>query len=163
MQISNRKIGALRNLAERPGTTAEGIAARLALTRLNVSKIQYETLRRYDIRWQVNEYCTCPCGTVYHCGEKCTDFGRHVNIMCDLRARFPRGTEVFYSKWCYAPNLRGRVTGFPMKPFDGDWHWIRVKFDHLKSAISIPTRSAKGGHLFTAPVTSTEAEQLCEP
>ena len=161
MRISNRKIGALRNLAERPGTTAEGIAAREALKRLNVSEIQYGTLRRYDIPWQMNEYC--PCGTVYHFGEKCTDLDRHVNIMSDLRHQFPRGTEVFYSKWCYAPNSRGRVTGYPVKHFDDDWHWIRVKFDHLKSAISIPTRSDKGWHLFTEPVAIAEAEQLCEP
>ena len=159
--MNQRKINAIRSLAERPGTEAEGLAAREALKRLKIPERRNSGER--SVNWLFPERYTCACGSRYPFGGKCQETSKHEAIRAEARKRFPRGTRVYYNRWCYSRNAPGTITGYPVMPFSGDWHWVRVKFDDLKSARSIPVRSERGWHLFTEPVSREEFERLYRP
>jgi hypothetical protein len=130
--VTQRQIEALRNLAERPGTEAEGRLARELLERVKVS-----TLAVGDAVDRLQSVGLSP-----------------DEVRAEIRRRFPRGTRVYYNYWTYVENCPGTVTGYPVKPFREDWAWARIKFDYLKSSRAVPVYSAKGWHLSVSPVSS---------
>lgn len=173
--MNARKLQALRALAERPGTEAEGRLAREILERyerggdiqeedqplLNVildllrhgaSKDEcFDAIAKNHQLSQSKPFPTtwrCACGSTFKTGGKCSDIAAHDRIAVASMRRFPKGTRVYYNQWAYDRNCPGVSTGYVP-----DWNWIRVKFDHLKTARNIPTYSAEGWHLSTEPIT----------
>jgi hypothetical protein len=162
--MNRRRLEALRNLAERPGTEAEGQLAREILKRAEAEPSEANPLGRFaqfmrsgsmdDLRDAVGPK-TCDCGTQHPAFTSCPNTAKHADIDAERRARFPRGTRVYYNCWAYSENCAGRVTGYPAQ-----WNWIRVKFDHLKSSRSVPIYSALGWHLSTEPLPREKARPL---
>ena len=151
-----RKIAALRNLAERPGTEAEGRVARAMLARIEskadpVDQVyaRFETFLRTgsldDLGLAVG-WKTCDCGNLHPPFTACPMIEAHNSIAFEIRRRFPRGERVFYNRWAYAKNCPGKVTGY------SDWSWVRVRFDHLKNSRAVPVYSGGLWHLSVAPV-----------
>ena len=148
-----RRLRALKNLAERPGTVAEGEVARRMYER---EKAKHPGGTEYNFSdfmrsgW-MDEPTICNCGSTYTAFTKCENHARHEQIRAEIKERFPRGTRVYYNKWAYDANCTATVTGYPDDP--RLWNWIKVKFDHLKSGYrTIPIHSENGWHLSTAPI-----------
>src|ERR1035438_7778096 len=101
--MNSRRIEALRNLAERPGTEAEGRLARELLERA-------EGKRTPD---DLGSACPrrCDCGNTHPAFTDCPMYTRHAEIDAEKRRRFPRGTRVYYNRWAYTENCQGTVTG----------------------------------------------------
>jgi hypothetical protein len=185
-----RKIAALRRLAERPGTEAEGIAARAALERLGASDLSttdpWELFRQFlrtgdmETLWEATkDHHICACGSAYARGTPyCSKLTKHWDIQAEIKRRFPLGTRVYYNKWAYTANDPATVVGYSQKP--SNWNCIRVQFDNLKTKRSIPIFEYDNWHLSTEPIpegpqadllrgiteamrTSTEARTLLRP
>jgi hypothetical protein len=154
-RVSRRRLEALRALAGRPGTEAEGKLARELLEKAETQRSAdpescfadfLRTGSMDDLAAAVGTK-TCDCGARYPAFTFCPNTARHTEIDLEKRTRFPRGTRVYYNRWAYTANCPGVVTG-PGK----DWSWIRVKFDHLKNSRAIPIYSELGWHLSTEPL-----------
>lgn len=180
--MTRRKLEALRNLAERPGTEAEGILAREILARVEAKQPPTDErtfweilearahgeatpeefaaamLRQYGTTW------TCACGFKVRHGEKCLNlFGTHERIQVEIQTRFKKGDRVFYNCWAYAKNDPAVVVGYVRpKPENGShpWAWITLKFDKLKSNRQVPIKSSRGWHLSHAPLGDDQARRL---
>lgn len=157
MSDTRRKIEALRNLAERPGTEAEGILAREMLARWESKKsIPVDALDKFsdflrtghidDLAKAVG-YKTCDCGNCHPAFTSCPKTQLHQQIDSEKRILFPRGSRVFYNRWAYRKNCPGTITGYSI-----DWSWMRIKFDHLKNSRAVQIYSQKGWHLSTKPI-----------
>lgn len=162
--MSYRRLAALRALAERPGTPAEGAVAREMLKRAEAKKReQYPDGERS--RWELfKEYLRtkdldtlnramampsyCHCGAELR-GTACTAPWRHIEIDREMRRRFPVGTRVYYNFWAYPKDCPGTVVGY------GTWGWIRIKFDHLKRERRCPIWR-NGWQLSTEPMGETK-------
>lgn len=165
--MNRRRIEALRALAERPGTVAEGELAREMLARAEKSQPKRSRteafsayLKSHSIE-DLEESCgpnLCACGALRPFFESCMDSFRHQAIAGEIRKRFPKGTRVYYNYWDYSRNDPGVVTEYPCT-----WNWLRIKFDRLKAARSVPIYSPKGWHLSVAPVDQETLDQtgLC--
>jgi hypothetical protein len=141
VDVNPRKLEALRNLAERPGTEAEGIVAREMLAKLDRCEppspdpddergIWYafeqhcggkattaefiDALRRYEQRRRSNPptHWTCACGRRVAIGVKCRDTVAHDIIQADIRGRFKKDDLVFYNKWAYPLNCPGHIAAY---------------------------------------------------
>jgi len=157
---SQRRIEALRNLAERPGTSHEGALAREKLKRLNIkpdAKVEHHSafidLHRWPLVWQ------CECGKIVKIGEKCDQHVRHEGMRMQTAVRFKKGDRVFYNGWAYKMNCPATVVGMP-KPDTNNWGWIRLKFDHLKQARNVPIFWKGGCNLSHQPLSDEEAERF---
>lgn len=174
--MNARKLQALRNLAERPGTEAEGQLAREILARYEGKRgadiptdeagawaafrahMRGETdtsefidqMRRYRATWE-NLTVSCDCGSPRPFKGRCDNTDRHEAIRIEARKYFPKGTRVYYNKWAYKRNCAGVSTGH-----QSDWGWMRVKFDYLTSARNVRVFSEHGWHLSTEPITDPE-------
>jgi len=153
------KIEALRRLAERPGTEAEGRLARERAdaleTKLRATSKPDQPLTALDV---LNDYLnkldrdygsiSCPCGVKRrHRVEVCPNQSGHKEI-ADLIARtFPPGTRVYYNRWAYTLNCPAVVLDRPAPEF-----WLWLKFDHLRTNRKVPIVSEKGFHLSTVPL-----------
>ena len=158
-----RRLNALRNLAERPGTPSEGAVARRMYEREKAKQPKSTLDAKFgkfadfmrsgsmdDLADAVGPHL-CDCGTPCRAFTKCGNHARHEQIRTEIKERFPRGTRVYYNKWAYDANCTATVTGYPDDPTL--WNWIKVKFDHLKSGYrTIPIRSEHGWHISTAPI-----------
>lgn len=184
--MNGRKLEALRNLAERPGTEAEGELARELLKRWE-AKIEapldegpawalftdllknevttedfLEKLRRriiYERAQPLPNHWECACGAQLAIGDKCNEQLAHLLIQQAIREKFSPGDRVVYNYHAYPDNCPGRVAAYvKLKQSNGNypWAWISVKFDHLKQARQIPIYSAKGWHLSKAPALTSE-------
>lgn len=148
--MNHRKIQALRNLAERPGTEAEGRVAREMLKRLEakngppISDLEAEAwvwqqfgdfLRTgsLDDLARATGYHTCDCGSLYPPFTKCSADDVHAEINAAIRKHFTKGRRVYYNAWAYPKNCPATVVGYSK-----DWNWVRLKFDHLKNVRSVP-------------------------
>jgi hypothetical protein len=182
MSISS-KIAALRALAERPGTDAEGQVARAMLEKLNAKRTsidddQMAPLRGYlsdDI--DLDEFLrstrqgpvmwTCACGAKIIVGQKCGRRWRHLEIQTEIRAKFKKGDRVYYNRWAYPPNCPAIVAAYVDigKPENGTfpWAWISLRFDHLNGARQVPIFSEKGWHLSHSPQTEDVSKILTSP
>jgi hypothetical protein len=158
-----RKIAAIRALAERPGTVAEGEAARAALKRLGLSATpdQWESFRDYlhsgsrdDLSRAVG-LKSCPCGNKHPAFAQCPMVSVHTGIRQEMHRRFPRGQRAYYNEWAYEDNCPCTVAGYSEA-----WNWIRVKFDHLKTVRSIPFYSGGRWTLTVLPLTAEEIYSL---
>lgn len=160
---SQRKIAALRALAERPGTEAEGEAAKAALKRLGVSANpdQWDAFRSHlrtglmdDLSRAVGQK-TCPCGNKHPAFTQCplTDF--HDRIRQEMLQKFPRGTRAYYNEWAYADNEPCTVTGY-----SADWNRVRVKFDNRKTISSVAFYNDGRWLLTSDPLTDAEIYAL---
>lgn len=148
-----RKLDALRNLAERPGTEAEGKLAREILERLEWNRhadkppeerahwLAFEDYMRGIItmdeflesmrRSVVQESAEsppyswqCPCGNSVQAGSECRDFMAHENIQAEIRRRFKKGDVVFYNRWAYPLNCPGIVSAYVKpRPENGTFPW----------------------------------------
>jgi len=153
---SARRLAALRNLAERPGTEAEGRVAREMLARIEAKAepaeqvyAQFEEFLRtgsLDDLGRAIGLKTCDCGNRHPAFTHCPMMEAHQRIAVEIRQRFPRGQRVHYNRWAYPKNCPGRVTGY------SGWHWVRVKFDHLKNSRAVPVYSGGLWHLSIAPL-----------
>ena|SRR5258707_8918992 len=143
--MKSRRLQALQNLANRPGTEAEGAVAREMLERHQAKEDPYTLAQR-----------------IAHAAyaKVQTDIKSRDAIAKEIRLRFPKGTRVYYNKWAYRSNSPGVVTGYPRIQFDGSWGWIRIKFDHLKYASAVPIYSSLGWHLSGTPVSGAESLRL---
>lgn len=137
--MSRRKLEALRNLAERPGTEAEGRVARAMLAK-HETAVPLVVIR-YDFEF------TCNCGTRYQARGKCPNVVEHARITVEAKRRFPKGRRIYYNCWAYPPNCAGTATGYV-----SDWNWVRVKFDHLKSVRNVPAYKWPDWLLSTEPL-----------
>jgi hypothetical protein len=160
----SRRIEALRALAERPGTEAEGRVAREMLKRAEAKHAQrdpMEAFRDYLHTGSMDDLgdaigrSVCDCGTSRPAFTNCQNTAEHERIAAEIRQRFPRGTRVFYNQWAYGANYPGRVTGYSR-----EWNWARVKFDNLKNIRSVPIYSANGWHLSAEPLDTETRRPL---
>lgn len=165
-----RRIAALRALAERPGTKAEGEVAREKLARIeskqprpvNASEL-FGFFASYlrnghmeDLQKAVNSSVCNICGKVFPCGLECPKKTEHFQAHAEMHKMFPRGARVYYNYWAYPANCPAMVAGY-----SADLGWIRLKFDHLKSTRSVPIYTDGELRLFTAPVDSNTADRMC--
>lgn len=162
--MNRRKIQALRNLAERPGTEAEGIVAREMLAKLENKSPEEDLISRFrrflrtgnlDDLPEGNPLWQCVCGTISHRGQPCSTFWRHHEIKREMETRFPVGSRVYYNYWAYNENCSATVIGY-----SGDWNCIRLKFAHLKSRRNVPIYRHGYWHLSLDPLSHTEAFKL---
>lgn len=181
-----RTIEALRALAERTGTEAEGIIAREILGRLELrgelkSEEPYdweaaiaarqeqwnklskddllEAIRRSVMEDRARPFPTvwrCDCGAVVPTKSKCENHAEHERVREEIPRRFKKGDRVYYNQHAYTPNDPGVVVGF-VKPKLDNWQWIRIKFDRLKNAQAVPVRSAKGWRLSHHPILKDQS------
>ena len=145
--MNARRLEALRNLAERPGTEAEGQRAREILKRHGYS-VEAPRVEKPKTRivyrgrsWDFPDTWKCDCGREYPINVKCADTERHERIRSKVRERFKRGDRVYYNCWAYSPNCPGTVTGYVTErsgSYARCWGWLNVKFDHLKQSRSVP-------------------------
>ena len=103
-----RRIEALRALAERPGTPAEGEVARKMLERAEAHGVDPEESFRSFIRTgSMDDLAsavgplTCECGTTHPPFTKCSNLSLHQRIRRQMEVLFPR--EIGRASW------RGRV------------------------------------------------------
>lgn len=188
--MTARKLAALKNLAERPGTPAEGELARELLRKYESSNVGVDddlteddywkafkrhmrgessteefldALRRYAQR-PVPENWTCACGTISPLNQKCQNSGLHIKIQFDIRNKFKKGDCVYYNYWAYPINQPATVTGYVPSAIGMQWNWIAVKLVGRRGKSNlyrqIPIYSAKGWHLSHAPLSEDEAERL---
>ena len=168
-------IDALRRLAERPGTLAEGEAARAALKRLE-GKIKPPPGQRNPIldaaasfsaamskvRKESAPIAFCPCGSGNLAG-KCSDRNRHLGIQKDIRGFFKKGDRIYYNYDAYPRDCPGKVASFSaiwdkicMDPGKENgtfpWAWALIKFDHLKGLRRVPVWDQYGCCLSRKPV-----------
>lgn len=163
--ISPRKLEALRNLAERPGTEAEGRLAREILARLESSSSE-ESLGEILGRFGLPTHWKCACGSNVGVGEKCNNQFMHSFIQQNIRDRFKKGDRVYYNRWAYEINDPAVVTGYvkPAKEIgDHPWAWIRLKFDLLKNSRAVPIYSNRGWNLSHEPLPEALARILSRP
>lgn len=165
--MSQRRIDALRALAERPGTEAEGKLAAELLAKIEAKPLAEESrwklfetyLRSRNIE-DLMRACAapkeCACGEKF-LGKQCPNVTRHTSIAQEIRNRFKKGDVVFYNKWAYSPNARAVVIGYSQWE---SWQWIRLQFDHLKHPRAVPIYSLLGRHLSHEPVTAEESARL---
>lgn len=159
--MSRRKIEALRNLAERPGTEAEGQLAREMLAKIEAKRgnelegnawfyfERYLRTQSMDDLQMAVELRQCDCGERIGMGSKCGRGAVHEAIQSDIRKRFPKGARVYYNYWAYSENCPATVAGYCTKP--ELWGWIRLKFEHLKGVRAVPIYQQRW-HLSTEPV-----------
>jgi len=137
-----RTIEALRALAERPGTEAEGIVAREILARygeLGISESSepwdweaefvkqkaywatltgdalIEAIRRSVMDNRLRPMPTvwrCACGAVVKVREKCYNYQEHSRIQEEIRRRFKKGDRVLYKHFEWEDAGPGVVTGY---------------------------------------------------
>ncbi len=188
--MKQRTLDALRALADRPGTEAEGVVAREILARqtgssasqddiddiANLESIIWKKFRDSsadratdDFIEMLREYfkkrpsfTTCECGTQLSLGGLCQNFLRHDAIRMEIRARFKPDDEVFYNRWAYAVNSPGRVVGYP-RPARDNWNWLRIQFDHVSQPRAVPVYCAKGWNLSVEPLDEIMAQNLRSP
>ncbi len=184
-----RKLQALRNLAERPGTEAEGALARELLAKaegrrrdayppdeadawialedyISGSIRTEEYLERLDKHYSRPTTWVCACGAEVFVRQKCLNGAGHAVIQETIRSRFKKGDRVFYNYWAYGLNSPATVVGY-VKPTRENgshpWAWIRLKFDHLKNSRQAPIWSEKGCHLSFEPLSPEAATRLARP
>lgn len=190
---SRRKLEALRNLAERPGTEAEGKLAREILDRLEVdtplnlgewapwkSFVEYEAGRinrdgfierlRRHAQWHREQPLPttwmCACGQTWDIGIKGGNIKAHAKIQDQIRARFTKGDRVFYNYLAYSQNCTASVAGYVRPTRENGnhpWAWITLKFDHLKNNRQVPIYSTRGWHLSKERVDPGLARTLSSP
>jgi len=141
-------------LAERPGTEHEGIVAREMLKKLEAKsgsfadKLRNGTLKSFEeiLREHgVPTDVTCPCGKSRKIfAGLCPNISGHMEINAKIRDTFTRGDRVFYNYWAYPPNCPGKIARHVPLGRESTWHWISVKFDHLKNARQVPILNDAG-------------------
>jgi hypothetical protein len=161
--MTNRRIEALRALADRPGTEAEGFVAREKLARALGARESREPISSYrdflrtgaldDLRAAVGPK-HCNCGAVYAAFTACPEVERHEQIRREIRAKFPLFSRVYYNCWAYEANCPGVVVRY-----GSTWNWIVVKFDHLKKPRPVPIFDGKGWHLSSEPIDAETLRQ----
>lgn len=169
--MNNRKLQALRNLAERPGTESEGKLAREILDRLERKLPEDDSeatrwfwfekyLRTRDMS-DLEKACSfpnyCDCGASYRT-PKCENLTLHSKIRSQTVELFPKGTRIYYNRWAYEPNSPGIVMGYP-RDAERLWNWMRIKFYSLKSARNVPVYSRSGYHVSIEPVNRPELQK----
>lgn len=165
----SRKLDALRALAERPGTEAEGEVARAMLEKLEASEPEsdpWELFRQYlrtgdmELLWEATrDHEICACGSARKRGEPfCHTMTRHWDILREMKHKFPIGARVYYNRWAYGDNCPAVVIGYTddSRCRNQGWNWIRLKFDHLKSNRSVPIYEYGNWHLSTEPIEEGE-------
>lgn len=167
--MNARRLQALRNLAERPGTEAEGKLAAELLKRHEAKHpephgidIMAEYARNGDVeafpRRMRTEYPAtfpCDCGMYYPLGGKCRNLDKHEAIRIEIRNRFRKGDRVYYNRWAYEKNSPGTVVGYVSlrnRSYGNLWGWINVKFDRLKNPRLVPIWSKDGCSLTHEPI-----------
>lgn len=155
-QADRRRIEALRNLAERPGTEAEGKVARAMLERVlakeraaaDPASDAFDKFKDYLRTGSMDDLAhavgmrECDCGVRFPAFGMCPNERGHQIIEDTIRRRFPVGSRVYYNRWSYAPNLPGIVAGKP-----DTWNRLAVRFDGLKGQRTVPVYSRLGWHL----------------
>lgn len=147
-----RTIAALRALAERPGTPAEGAVAREMLERLERKSPNGRHPKDEQDIWAAFErHCrgecttdefivamakwtrrrdympvptewTCACGRLNGIGYKCMNMGGHERMRESLRIRFTKGQRVYYNYWAYPDNCPAVVAGWPRQAPENGTH-----------------------------------------
>lgn len=161
----SRKIAALRALAERPGTDAEGILAREMLVRLESKQNPVEALdaqfERFLQTGNIEDLGSavgksiCDCGFIRAVSTTCDNITTHAAIAEEIRQRFPRGARVFYNRWAYAENDPAFVAGYSK-----EWNWIRLRFDSRKTPLAVPIYRRGKWHLSTEPLERSAIREL---
>lgn len=154
--MTNRKLEALRNLADRPGTEAEGRLAREILAKVeakigagedftlaegwedfqdrirDLSAEEAWTLIEKRIREHraqpLPTHWKCACGMTIHCGQKCHNSTGHNRIQEQIRELFKKGDRVYYNRWAYSTNDPATVQGYVKpKPENHDHPWAWIR------------------------------------
>lgn len=176
--MTTRRLEALRALAERPGTEAEGILAREILDRLEGEQThraeeQYRRWLRRDIsldellRAMKPQPLTPEELDALHFASRQAEEARlrvdHAAIQAEIRRRFKKGDRIFYNKWAYSKNEPGVVTGYVRPKAENGthpWAWLSCRFDRHLWPRQIPVWSERGWHLSLEPLGDVEAERL---
>lgn len=136
--VSYRKIEALQNLADRPGTEHEGRVARAMLEKLTGRPYSPSPppppLRAFVPR---KPRAAKPPRPPL---DFLKDDNARIKYATEIRDRFPIGTRVYYNAPRYKRNSPGIVTGW--KGFQ-----VIVIFHDGWGAQRVPPRSARGWHL----------------
>jgi hypothetical protein len=177
IQTSDRRLSALRALADRPGTEAEGRLAREILERLEVRDTEeYRRWQRKEISLDDLLRSVKPEPLTreelaflrYRTDQEreAKEAAQHIEIQKEIRKRFTKGDRVYYNQWAYDANDPGTVTGY-LRPKKENgthpWAWINVKLDRLLWPRQLPIWSERGWHLTHEPVSAEEAERLSKP
>lgn len=159
--MSQRTLDALRNLAERPGTEAEGVLARELLERLRGKDADETVVYRRWLRKEISlddllrSMKPAPLTVEEQMAVDLeNERKRELEIQTEIREKFKIGDQVFY-------NFRGYKTNHPCEVSG----YSRGFLIALKCACSMWPRSltaysARGWHLSHDPVSNEEAERL---
>lgn len=166
--MNRRRIEALRALAERPGTRAEGEVARAKLARalayqgIPSHQSPWDAFKSYlhtgsmdDLKWATAHSVCQFCGFICSRDLRCPRTSEHYAEHSQLRDKFPRGTRVYYNYWAYPENCAAVVAGY-----SAELGWIRLKFDHLKNSRSVPIYKDGEMRLFTEPIDHATAFRM---
>lgn len=118
MSLTARKLEALRNLAERPGTEHEGEVARAMLEKLTGQRYRPPIIReQFDPKRAARKKAPAPKQPDYM-----TD---PLKMAQEVRKRFPVGTRVYYTGPGFPYNSPGTVVGYESAGFrvivDFEW------------------------------------------
>jgi hypothetical protein len=152
----SRRLEALRNLAERPGTEAEGRVARAMYEKAKGKRVGHPTKVYWDEVDILPERLMCDCGSRYWMFRGCTELAKHKLVREFGEVFFPPGTRIYYNCWAYAQNSPGVVV--PSKTCD--WNWMRIKFDHLKQPRKVPVFRKGKWLISTEPLSKETADEL---
>jgi hypothetical protein len=145
--VSARKLEALQNLADRPGTPHEGAVARAMLEKLTgkpytptpqpAPRVHRPRAKKKAPAPVVPDYLKDP-----------------LKMAFEVRSRFPLGTKVWYSAKGFPVNSPGTVIGF-----ERAGHRVMVDFEWfpIKTVVACTDR---GWHLSKKPIPQKQAEKL---
>lgn len=179
---SARKLAALRNLAERPGTEAEGKVARAMLEKLTGREYApprppaperpitggrfngevWEFLQP-DGTWSTKPaWSTRPAQPRPKAPRKKPAppkvpeyFRDKVKLAMKVRQRFPIGTTVYYNAPGWASNSMGTVTGYRPAGYK-----VRVWFDQMGGVKEVDACSSRGWHMTVLPMNEKTAAKM---
>ncbi len=149
MIASARKIQALQNLAERPGTEAEGRVARAMLEKLTgrayipprpapAPPKRKPRVPREKAVPKVPEY-----------------FADKLKLAMKVRERFPLGATVYYNAFGHDPNHMGTVTGYEPSGFR-----VVVWFADFGKSALVYACSDRGWHLTLKPMPKSMGDKM---
>lgn len=164
--VSSRKLQALQNLAERPGTEAEGRVARAMLEKLTGrpysqrERAQSDPFERFDKLWEdLKQKCSTPpprprkAPAAKKKAKLPLWYTDPLKRAQKVRERFPIGSVIYYNARGWPINTGGEVLGYERAGF-------RVRVEFFSGVQLVHACSDLGWHLSLNPVSPKQAAKL---
>lgn len=150
MTVSNRKLQALINLAERPGTPAEGEVARAMLAKLGHPYVPRPQAPPPRPAAKPRQRRAAPAPP-----KRPDLFNDPIKVAQIIRFRFPLGSRVFFNAKGYPMNHPGMVCHYERAGTR-----LKVWFDDAPTATWIHAISDWGWHLTTKKMSKKTAAHM---